>query len=396
MTKLMIVAGGKWQVPLVKRAHDLGYEVINVNPFEDSPGFKYADETVLLDVLDQEGVLEAAREFAIDGIVTDQSDIAVPTVAYVAETLGLPGIGLETAELFTNKFKMREFAAQHGFPVPRYTLAHSVDELKDFVQGPTIVKPLNSQSSRGISKITTPAEAKEAFNLASSYSHGTSSVIAEAFIQGTEFTVDGIFVDGVHHTLAMSKKEHFDFNPTIAKALWFNPLIPELTKQHDAMMNQTGVEVALTHTEYILSEGRYYLVEMAARGGGTLISSHIVPAVSGLDNYAILLASATGREVALGDYVSKTPYAVLYFFDHRDYAKEEKTPGARQRALESLRGQKDILDIDFEWDFHNAPKKPQDDRSRIGHVILRGTSEKDLHSKLQNVEKTLQAALIQP
>ena len=37
--RLMIIAGGTWQVPLVKKAKELGCFVVNSNLYEDSPGF---------------------------------------------------------------------------------------------------------------------------------------------------------------------------------------------------------------------------------------------------------------------------------------------------------------------------------------------------------------------
>lgn len=399
MLTLLIVAGGKWQVPLVRKAKELGYYIINVNPFEDSPGFAYADETILCDVLDKESVLQAIQGKKIDGIVTDQSDIAVPTVAYLTEQLGLPGIGVEAAELFTNKYKMREFAYQLGFPMPRYTLAQSPEDLRLFWNDLTIVKPLNAQSSRGINIMHSADDAEAAYNEAANYTHDTTGVIAEEFVYGTEFTVDGIFIGGKHHTLAISRKEHFDFNPTIAGKLYFTPLIPELAEQHDRLMDATGVQLALTHSEYILHNGTYYLVEMAARGGGTLISSHIVPAVSGFDNYAILLAASTGQpiEIDFEDQVpSKTPFAVLSFFDHRDFAKPEREPGALHAAMEQVRLRPEVLDIDFEWDFtvQGQPDQPNDDRSRIGHVIIVGESEQEVMRVLTEVEAHLRSVLM--
>ena len=65
-------------------------EVVVSNLYPDSPGFEFADIGVVADVRDRERNLEIAREHHPDAIVTDQSDIAVPTVAYLCECLGLP------------------------------------------------------------------------------------------------------------------------------------------------------------------------------------------------------------------------------------------------------------------------------------------------------------------
>ena len=103
------------------------------NLYEDSPAFKYADAGLVANVLDKERNLEIAKEYKPDAVLTEQSDIAVPTVAYVAEKLGLKGIGIEVADRFTNKYKMREFASKAGVPVPEYKLCRTVDEAAIFL-----------------------------------------------------------------------------------------------------------------------------------------------------------------------------------------------------------------------------------------------------------------------
>ena len=51
--------------------------------------------------------MEVARRHGVDGVLTVSADRAVPVVAAVAEALGLPGIGTETAHLMTHKIAMR-------------------------------------------------------------------------------------------------------------------------------------------------------------------------------------------------------------------------------------------------------------------------------------------------
>ena len=41
--RIMIVAGGDWQVPITKKAKEMGLYVISSNLYEDSPAFAYAD-----------------------------------------------------------------------------------------------------------------------------------------------------------------------------------------------------------------------------------------------------------------------------------------------------------------------------------------------------------------
>jgi len=106
-----ILGGGQWQVPSVMLAKSLGYRVLVTDMYPQQPAAGHADEFVQVDITDREATLEVARRHRIHGIVCDTTDVGVPTMAYVADVLGLPGIGLETALNFTNKFRMRQLTS---------------------------------------------------------------------------------------------------------------------------------------------------------------------------------------------------------------------------------------------------------------------------------------------
>ena len=76
---------------------ELGLRVVAVDRNADAPGLAAADEGEVVDFTDVEAVTEAARRHRVDGVLTVSADRAVPVVAAVAEALGLPGIGAETA-----------------------------------------------------------------------------------------------------------------------------------------------------------------------------------------------------------------------------------------------------------------------------------------------------------
>ena len=146
MARIMVIAGGDWQIELIKKAKTMGHYVICSNLYDNSPAFRYSDVGVVANVLDKEKNLELAMHFKPDAIISDQSDIAVPTVAYLNEKLGLNGIGIDKANLFTDKSLQRKFCKQHNIPVPEFKLCHSVDDAKDMLArfGKIIIKPIDS------------------------------------------------------------------------------------------------------------------------------------------------------------------------------------------------------------------------------------------------------------
>ena len=105
---ILILGANTLQMPLIEKANSMGMNTLVVSPFCDEPGHSISTFSEYFDIADQVEILKIARKYGVCGIITDQTDIPVRTVAYVAEKLGLPGIGYETAKLFTDKFLMRE------------------------------------------------------------------------------------------------------------------------------------------------------------------------------------------------------------------------------------------------------------------------------------------------
>ncbi|MDD6233065.1 MAG: ATP-grasp domain-containing protein [Frisingicoccus sp.] len=394
--RLLIIAGGTWQVPLIKKAKELGFEVVNSNLYEDSIGFQYADFGEVSDVKDKDKNLEIAKRYQVDGVITDQSDIAVPTVAYVATKLGLPTIGEDKAALFTDKFQMREFCKDHGFPYPEYKLCSTADEVKAFLErtGKTIIiKPIDSQSSRGVHVIEHNDRIEELFEDARQYSKDGKSVIAERFIQGTEFTIDGIVTEKGHVSLAISEKKHFEYNESIASELFFSNVNSRfdydlLRRTNNALIDSAELPFGITHAEYKFEDGQFYLIEMAARGGGTKIASDIVPIMSGVDNYACLLDFVSGKVQAAEIKVDEALVnrcAVLKFID----VNSKGRPVKGISGVEDIRNNDHVIDFGLEFGVGDIVGEAEDDRSRVGYYIAYEESEEKLRSLMKVIEETL-------
>lgn len=399
MKRIMVIAGGTWQVPLIKKIKNLGYEVVNSNLYTNSVGFESADFYGVMDVRDKVKNLKLAQKYNVDAVLTDQSDIAIPTVAYVAEKIGCPGIGEGMAELFTNKFKMREFCKKNNFKYPEYRLCKTVDEAIDFMntlKGKIIIKPLDSQSSRGIFTIETDEDMKQKFPIAQSFSNSCDCVLAERYIAGTEFTIDGIVINGKHHSLAISQKSHFSFNKNIASKLFFSYYNEnfdyEILRQLDnKIIEKTGIGFALTHSEYKYENGEYYLIEMAARGGGTKISSDIVPYMSGIDNYKLLIEAALG-ELSTKDSLDfslkenlRNRCALLEFLDVESKGKKITSI----EGVDEIKAIPELLEFQLEFKVGDIVEQAQDDRTRAGFFIICAESAEKIYEIEDRIKNTL-------
>src|SRR6185369_12317775 len=150
---VLFVGAGRHQRRAIRRARELGLRVVAVDRNPEALGLGEADLFEVVDFMDVAAVTEVGRRHSVDGVLTVSADRAVPVVAAVAEALGLPGIGTETAHLMTHKVAMRRRLADAGVPQPRFAAARSLHEAYAAVETvgfPAVLKPADSGGQRGV------------------------------------------------------------------------------------------------------------------------------------------------------------------------------------------------------------------------------------------------------
>jgi len=385
--KIMIIPGGKFQIPLVKKAKQMGLFTVVTDANEDAPCREYADAFCIASALDYEKNLEIAKQYEVDAILTDQTDTAVKTVAYLNEKLNLRGIGVEKAELFTNKLKMREFCLSHNFPHPKFKRCYTVNDVELFakeIKYPFIIKPLDNQSSKGVFLIHNQEDLLEKFELCKKYSSVENAILAEEFIDGVEFTVDSLKLPDDHFVLAISKKYQFKQNAMVTQRLLFSfeddfYNYSKLREQHKNLVQAMDLSFGFTHAEYRNKDSDFYLIEIAARGGGSELSSIIAPEMSGIDNYEHLINAALGN-IALPQILKpQAQFMLLEFFDIQ-CGKIKAIHGFEQiKSLPYIKTA--VLNVDV-----NSMVGPvSNDTMRAGHYIMSA----DTINNLQNQREEL-------
>src|SRR5579872_5194122 len=285
---LHVLGAGQWQVPTIRLAKSLGYRVFVTDLYSERVGYEWADAHETVDIRDREATLRAAERHRIDGIVCDPTDVGVPTMAWVAEKLGLPGIGYETALKFTNKYCMRAVTTSAGVPNPPFFAATCLDEARRAVGDigfPSVLKPVDSQSSRGVHIVHRQDELEIAFLDALSNSRA-GEVLVEGYLDGIEVTVEGFCADGRVVAIGISDKDHFPHRPEVANRLTYpaafpEPILARIREVNALVVQSLGLRNGITHAEYMVVGSEVYLVEIAARGAGSRVYSHIVPFLAG-------------------------------------------------------------------------------------------------------------------
>lgn len=389
MSKIMIIAGGDWQIELVKKAKKMGHTVICSNLYKDSPAFPYSDFCEIANVLDKEKNLEIAKKYNPDAIISDQSDIAVPTVAYLNEKLGLKGIGTELATLFSDKSIQRKFCKKQGITVPDFRLCNSWQEATEFLNKykKAIIKPIDSQSSRGVFTVQSENDIKKHYEETLSYSNIRKEFLIEQYISGDEFTIDGMVVNGKYYPMTISIKEMYECNPNVSKMQtysWFNEKYDYdlLREENRKFIETTGIPFGLTHSEYKFENGKFYLIESGARGGGSNLSGKIVPFMCGVDNYEYLILQALGESIEQPIFdinYLKNHYCIMRFFDFGNGKVKEIV------GRDILKTTKNMIDFQLEVKRGQILEDLKYGRMRPGHFIIGGTNYEELNLQMKHI-----------
>ena len=305
MDKIIILGAGPYQLHLIEQAKALGNYVITITPEGDYPGIKVADKTYYHDAKDEEYALWVAQTENVNGIISDQGDIFVRPVAYVAEKMGLPGNGYETAKLYTNKYRMRQRSKELGLATIESRLVRTLDEAKQAYRdlgGETIIKPVDASSSRGVYKVFSEDELIAHWDEAKETSR-SGDVILEQFINGPQYEVDSIAVKGHVVPLMYADLKEFNIPNVFSSATRLYPSVADdetvrrLLEYSNKINEGFGMIQGISHNEYIIDEktGEIYLIECALRGGGTFIASDIAYLSTGIDTADFLVKVALGK-----------------------------------------------------------------------------------------------------
>ena len=390
----MVLTGTVWQVPLINTIKKLGHDVFLVNPVRNSGVYEKADFFLESDIFDIDRIEKFAKSNQIEAIISDECDIAMPVVAELGDRLNVTTLSREAAALFTNKYKMREFSENIGLCTVEHRLCDSPEQVIQFMKelGKTvIIKPLDSNSSHGVFRVKTEQEAWEHFHECISFSRTERLILAERYISGTEFTVDGVKTPGGHYTLAISEKKHFRHNNNIANELFFTYSNPKydyerLKEENDRLIMNSPLQFGLTHAEYKYEDGEFFLIEIAARGGGNRISSLIAPFMSGRDTYEYLINCSLGkgfdaefkvRNDCLGRAV------VLKFF-------ETPSTGGRVKeicGLDELEHEPDVMEYSINCKKGDYIHAAQNDSDRVGYYIAGSENEEKLRIVMRRIEE---------
>lgn len=320
---LAVLGAAHLQRDMILRAQALGCVVHAFSWPEGATAATDADHFHPISTTATESIVEACRQIGIDGIVTTSSDVAVPTIAAVAQALGLPGPSVASASICTRKDLMRERLKSAGLACPAFVAMDSLPE-EPPLDLPFVVKPVDRSGAAGV-RIVREGDPWRQYIKDALDASLSGHAICESLVAGRQFSVETWSYDRDHNVVAITE-EFFGPGETVE----LGDLVPARVteEEFDALASTTltaldALEVTngMGHSEVRLDRsGQVTVIEVANRLGGDF-RNRLVSQSMGIDLDAIAIKLALGMPVdadTMRTVEAPAPCAIFWMMDEED------------------------------------------------------------------------------
>jgi biotin carboxylase len=287
----------------------------------------------VLDLLDPDGVLAAARELAatraVAGVLSWDEALIV-TTAHVAHELRVPGAGIDGIEGCRDKPRSRRALTAAGLPQPGFGFAGdeaAAVAAAERIGYPVVVKPRAGGASIGVVLAADAPAVRDAFHAAVAASMLGSpeyrgGALVEEYLAGPEISIDGAVVNGQYTPLFVARK-------TVGMHPYFEELGHVVDAEDDLLSDARllgtlavahraiGFRYGITHTEVKLTGRGPVIIEINGRLGGDLIPL-LARFATGIEPGAVAVDVALGRQPTVPHRITHRCVGVRFGYPLQD------------------------------------------------------------------------------
>lgn len=342
---VLIFGVGPLQLSIIERAKRMGLFTVGIDPVADAACRDVVDAFEVVGGQDYEGTCAVVEKYDINAIVTAATDKPLVMMARIAEKYGFPFYSVETAQWSTDKFQMKRCFELGGVPHAQGRLISKVEEAGGLVF-PVIVKPRDNSGSRGVKLCRNQEDLK--ISIAEALDNSKlDTVLVEEFIEGPEYSIEGLHYDGKNEVLQFTEKKttEFPYNVELGHKQPAN-LTEEQRNNIREIVTKIGkalnFENCPSHTELKINDRGIFVIETSPRLGGDYITSTLTPLSTGINLEDQLLHIALGEKVdthagrierASGVHFFCLPEGRVEKIDHSALEKAKHWPGVYSMEL---------------------------------------------------------------
>jgi biotin carboxylase len=282
--KILMLGIGEIGLNQIKWAKEAGFHVTVTDRAPDAHSFLLADDHIITDATDSQTIiaeiLKRGPKAVPDAIFTG-NDFGIVTSAVLANAFQISGCGIDAAIASIDKILMKKHWAQDNIQTPGFTLitkAGKQDEALDKITAPIVIKPSSASGSQGVMIIKNSTDIPAAIEEAEKYSGG-APLIVEELIDGIHIDANGIFWQGQFYPCGTARR-YFTTPPASVPVRGHEPSCESDTIEQaiyelfEKAGRSLGINNSPVKADFIISNGKPFIIELSARFHGDLGLSH--------------------------------------------------------------------------------------------------------------------------
>lgn len=387
---VLIFGVGPLQKSIIERAKKMGLYTVGIDPAADATCRDEVDAFEVVGGQDYEGHCAVVEKYVIDAIVTAATDKPLVMMARIAEKYRFPFFSVDTARWSTDKFQMKQRFIEGGVPCAKGRLVKSVSEVGDF-EYPVIIKPRDNSGSRGVKLCRCKEELEASMGEALEVSH-LDNVLVEEFIEGQEYSIEGLHHDGINEVIQFTEKKttEFPYNVELGHIQPANisdenkQKISEIVKKIGQALNFVNCP---SHTELKINERGIFVIETSPRLGGDYITSTLTPLSTGVNMEEELLSIALG--MAINPHPQAVQYAGVRFFAFKEGSVIEHVPNEQ-----FVKEWPHVVDFSFHLKQGEKAHQITSSLNRYGHLSLVAGNRESIEDAFEKYEKAIKESCL--
>ena len=390
MKKVLIFGVGELQRSIILRAKRMGLYTVGIDPCADAVCRDDVDAFEVVGGQDFEGTCAVVEKHGINAIVTAATDKPLVMMARIAEKYGFPFYSVETAQWSTDKFQMKQRFMDGGVPCAKGRLVKSVSEVEDF-EFPVIIKPRDNSGSRGVKLCRNKEELEASMNEALEVSK-LDTVLVEEFIEGPEYSIEGLHHDGKSEVIQFTEKKttEFPYNVELGHIQPAN-ISEENQQKIREIVSKIGAalhfENCPSHTELKINERGIFVIETSPRLGGDYITSTLTPLSTGVNLEDELLRMSLGEEINLQPKLVQ--YSGVRFFVFEEGSVIKHAPD-----VDFVKNWPHVVDFSFNLKEGDKVNRITSSLNRYGHLILIAGNRESIDDAFEKYEKAIKERIL--
>lgn len=326
--RLLLVEPGseKFRSYILEELVNHKFQLIIVGGKKTEWAKKYAESYYILDEIENkvDEIVSIGRSKNVGGVLT-YSDIYVPIVAKVAQTLSLPHLDQKTAYMCRNKLLLRnELNKKKELAVRSYKSLNLNEAIHyaNYIGYPVVVKPIHGHSSIGVMKANNEKDVIQSYNKSIEYKFaGNYGVLIEEYLDGPEVSLECFVEDGKPNIVAITDKKlsqepYFEeIGHTVPSDLPTN-ILDQFKSVAIQSLTAINFTTGIAHIEARMTRNGPKIIEIGARLGGDLIPK-LVQLSTGINLPLIAANLACGLPIN-SEHLKKTNSATVLFVVPRE------------------------------------------------------------------------------